>query len=239
MTIYNKRTTKDKVIFHDPETGIQVSFHKHETIPDNLVKGLSQKTKDKMKARKPWNKGKKIPGHPHSQETKKKLSEMRKGKGNPNFGKPISEEQRLKQSIAIKKLIEEGKWTPHVHNSLTHTRILVNGKKFRSSWEAVFYSLNSGLDYEKHRICYFDDLKDCKRVYITDFTDETNKIIYEIKPSAHRERCKDKFKAAYEWCDNNGYEFIIVDEFWFKQRKSLIEKLNIPEEIKKKVMNVK
>lgn len=45
----------------------------------------------------PWNKGK-----PHSEETKRKQSELKKGKNNPNYGKIVSEETRKKQSDAKK-----------------------------------------------------------------------------------------------------------------------------------------
>jgi len=40
-------------------------------------------------------------GRRHSEETKNKLSEMRKGEGNPNFGKHASVKTKQKMSIAL------------------------------------------------------------------------------------------------------------------------------------------
>lgn len=49
--------------------------------------------------------------HPQvcTEETRKKLSESLKGEKNPNFNKPMSEEQKQKISETHKKLIKEGK----------------------------------------------------------------------------------------------------------------------------------
>jgi hypothetical protein len=62
----------------------------------------------------PWNKGK-----PHSEETKRKQSELKKGKNNPMYGKTHSEESRKKHSEAMK-----GK----THSEETRTKISEKNK---------------------------------------------------------------------------------------------------------------
>ena len=57
----------------------------------------------------PWNKGKKCPeisesmrGRIHSPETRKKMSEAKRGKPSPKKGSKISEEQKAKISASLK-----------------------------------------------------------------------------------------------------------------------------------------
>lgn len=40
---------------------------------------------------------------PHSEETKKKMSEAKKGRKNPNYGKKFSEEHKRRIGISIHK----------------------------------------------------------------------------------------------------------------------------------------
>ena len=53
------------------------------------------------KVMKAWNKGKRGL-QKHSEETRRKISEMNKGKNNPMYGKHLSEETRRKISEAMK-----------------------------------------------------------------------------------------------------------------------------------------
>lgn len=157
---------------------------------------------------------------PRGQKYLKSLSVSRRGKNNPIHRQSIEvkERSRKKQSETIKQKIKNGEFTPCITNSWCHSRVEVNGIPFRSCWEAVFYILNPHLKYEKIRIPYIDCSGNCK-VYIVDFVDDENKIIYEIKPNSVRDRPDNILKegAAMEWCDANGYEYICIsDEYYMK-----------------------
>jgi hypothetical protein len=75
----------------DINTGILVNFTEGGDGPSGVVR-----TDAFRKRLSEANRGKKL-----SEETKAKMSETRKGPGNPRFGKPVSEETR--QKIAASK----------------------------------------------------------------------------------------------------------------------------------------
>lgn len=130
-------------------------------------------------------------------------------------------ERKLKQSNIIKSHIESGRFTPCVTNSRCKSRVLITLDSgiivaCRSSWEAVFMLANQKLLYEKTRIAYIHPTKK-SAIYITDFTDDTNRIIYEIKPKS--EQSSDeyfaKYDAAKKWCVDNQYSYVIIDDDWY------------------------
>ncbi len=136
---------------------------------------------------------------------------------------------REKQSEQMKEKIRNGSFTPCITNTWTHyeSKIVLNGvtKHFRSSWESFFYLVNPHLDYEKIRIPYKKGKN--THIYIVDFHDGENKKLYEIKPFKMKE-CglnKIKEKCALEWCLLNGYEYIQIDEKWFKENFNKYEHL--------------
>lgn len=151
-----------------------------------------------------------------------------------------SDEQKRKQSISIKKRIKNGEYTPCVTNSWTHTKIFsLDNIKFRSSWEFLFYLINRNtmsLQYEKIRIPYFDNELNKERLYITDFYDPINKVIYEIKPYVLENDVRniEKTRSATEYAKNNGITFKIINENYFKKyyNKNVIFNY-IPENLKK------
>lgn len=212
-----------------------------------MSKEFCKKVSESSKGKTPWNKGKtantderlKKLQIPCSEEKKKKIGIANKGKNNGMYGIKYSEEKKKRQSEYMKKIIQEGKYTPNIYNYRTHIQTVYKNKKFRSSWEAGFYSLNNTLLYEYHRIKYFDTKTKKEKIYISDFSDIESKIIYEIKPTAHVKNTKDKINAAIKWCNENGYKFIIIDENWFKE--NLIELLNsdLTDDIKKRLGNIK
>jgi hypothetical protein len=150
-----------------------------------------------------------------------------------NFKHYVTDERKVKQSITMKKLILNGKFTPNVFNSNTRKNIELktpnNIIKFRSSWEVIFYVMydNSiNLKYEKLRIPY--TINKNNRIYIVDFIDEENNIVYEIKPFS---KIKNKIniqknKSLKNWCINNKYNFKYIDEFYlYRFNYNIFEKL--------------
>lgn len=127
-----------------------------------------------------------------------------------------TEETRKMHSEKIKLMILEGKFTPNSNNRRTWKRIEFNGIKFRSSWELKFYRYclekQLPVEYESLRLKY--KFKDNNHVYITDFIDRTNKVLYEVKPNSLLEddRVKAKEDAALKWCNKNGYEYKFITE---------------------------
>jgi len=156
----------------------------------------------------PWCKGK----TKENNISLKKLSKDRIGEGNPMYGKKVSDEAKLKQSKIMREKILNGEFTPNIHNSNTHWQVLYNGRKYRSSWEALFSFLHPNCLYEKIRIPYYYENKN--RIYITDFVDDKNRIIYEIKPYSQKEnsKIKSKMDQARKWCNENGYNFLLITE---------------------------
>ena len=133
------------------------------------------------------------------------------------FGKLHTEETKLMISDLIKDRIFNGQWTPNVHNSNTHWIATYKNKKFRSSLEAAFYCINEQyVIFEKTRIKY--ELDNKSHNYIIDFTDEFNKILYEIKPLSFYEKdkdnCKIKEQFAIKWAKEHNYEYKIVNEYF-------------------------
>lgn len=132
------------------------------------------------------------------------------------------EEVKIKQSEDLKRKIENGEWTPNTTNSWCKSRVSTKDNKnhFRSTWEAVFYVYmkyenNINLTFENIRIPYLD-YNNKKRVYLVDFEDKNNKILYEVKPNSSLEKDINsallKEKSAIKWCEENGYKFIYITE---------------------------
>lgn len=152
----------------------------------------------------PWNKGK-------DKTTDNRLmaiSEARLGALNPQYGKPISKEHSLKLSTSIRKAIASGKFTPNIHNSRTLNRkSSYDGKTFRSSWEALFWSCNQHLIFEssKHRKTLSDG-----SVFIPDFVDVQAEIVYEVKP-----KCKflgSKSERGLKEFSLSGWTTVVITE---------------------------
>lgn len=141
-------------------------------------------------------------------------------------GRHLSDEQREKQSIAMIKLIKDGKFTPPINNNFTHWEAAYIDKnnvnrKYRSSWELCFHICNPQTIYEKIRIPYIDE-KNKERIYVADFYDEKLKILYEIKPKCHFEKQKLKINAAIKYCLLNSIKFIWINEF------NILQFLDVP-----------
>lgn len=160
----------------------------------------------------------------HSEESKIKISESNK----KNFESSEFKKEHMirlkKASSKISKIMKSkilnGEFTPPITNSWTNWESYVNTengiKKFRSSWEAVFWLNNNKLLYEKIRIPYVN-IDNKSKIYIVDFLDNDNKILFEIKPKScinnKNNLLKEKF--AKKWCNNNNFTYSIITDNWF------------------------
>jgi hypothetical protein len=120
-----------------------------------------------------------------------------------------------KISLTMKRKIAEGTYTPKITNSFTHWDAIIDTgseiKKFRSSWEACIWYSNQTWQYEKIRIKYIGgDGKE--HVYIVDFFDPINNILYEVKPAIHVKDSLNKMLAAQEYCQLNQMQYILISE---------------------------
>lgn len=182
------------------------------------------KIRQKLIGRTPWNKGLKgIPGRPLTEEAKLKISIANSGENNGMFGVKKTDEQKKAQSEMMKQMILNGEFTPNTNNRNTHWDSKLDGKMYRSSWEALYQYMNPVATYEKFRLEY--ELHDKIHVYIVDFIDEVNRVVVEVKP---REMCTgDKFdakmKALHSWADNNEYTVLIVDKEWLRDQSIQID----------------
>lgn len=142
------------------------------------------------------------------------------------WNKPSSKEN---QSNRIKKLIKDGVFTPPITNTWTHWNSIYyyNKKeyKFRSSWEAAFWSVDKDLEFETLRIPYIYLNKE--HTYIVDFIDRKNKIVYEVKPD-NKYLKKEKIKEQYliEWCKKNNYNYKLISNSWFYENYNKIDFTN-------------
>lgn len=130
-------------------------------------------------------------------------------------------DMRSRQSNELKRKIQNGEWIPYQFNSFVREKIVLKPRngggefRFRSSWEIIFHVCNPGLKYEYTRIPYvFDGVM---HNYIVDFTDETGRKLYEVKPESKRNDPENlqKFLAAEKWCAENGFEFVLITEKYF------------------------
>lgn len=180
----------------------------------------------------PWNKGVSTVQY-HAKHTnpdaweaaKRKISKANSGENNGSFGRVKTEEELIKQRTSIINSIASGLYTPKSNNRNTHWDSFYKDIKFRSSWEAAFYSINPYINFEDLRIKY-SNTTNKTRVYITDFVDHIHKVVYEIKPVELFDICNDKHKAAIQWCNDNGYNFVHIGIEYLYNNKDKINNLD-------------
>ena len=167
-------------------------------------------------------------GRKHSESTKIKIRESNDKVWTEEFkikDRKIRLEKNVAQKIynTLKNKILKGEYTPKSENRKRSKRIKsdITGIQYRSNWELIFHEKNPELLYEYTRIKYIEMEKE--RVYITDFTDQINKIVYEIKPNSELKNKNFLIKTEFakKWCEENGYKFEIVTEsdYMFYGRK--------------------
>jgi hypothetical protein len=168
----------------------------------------------------------------HTDEVKDKISKTNKITWNSIEYKNkrhiiYNDAYKNKMSNIMKNKILSGEFTPCITNSWTkwESYAIFNGniKKFRSNWEAVFWLLNTDLNYEKIRIPYKILNKD--KIYIVDFCDDVNKILYEIKPQSvlNTPKNNEKIKFAKEWCKENGWEYVVITDGWYMENAKSVD----------------
>lgn len=187
------------------------------------------KVKNNLNTGTPWNKGLKgnYPySYSHSTDAKEKISLANSGINNGMYGKEMSKDQKEYRSKLMKQKILSGDFTPNSNNRNTHWDAVFNGKKYRSSWEALYQYFDITAEYETLRIPYRFDNKDF--VYIVDFVNHKDKTLIEVKPEelTKDKKTRAKINAAKNWCKQNGYFFILADR---KYLLSLPEPTNFEE----------
>lgn len=232
-----------------------------ENISQSLAKSLSEKVyseEERIAA------SLRASGRKQTQEVKAKRVATRKSNGLPWFSETtkakLAESNRIthtseefkrkhgetykrshaKISHSMKQNVILGVFTPPITNSWTHwSAYAVDSSgakvKFRSSWEAGFW-LVTRLEYEKIRIPY--QFGEAEKVYIVDFHDSKNHVLYEVKPNSTRETAKNAAKAAaaQEWCLANNYTYEIIGDDWFRDNlleEHLIGNDHLKEKLKK------
>lgn len=140
------------------------------------------------------------------------LSNNRTGEGNPMFGTTMSVESKNKKSKIMKQKILDGTFTPNSNNRNTHWNSYFKDKKFRSSWEAIYYSLHPEVLYESLRIPYTYNNKEY--VYIVDFVNHSSKEVIEIKPKELLDKGATpvKLSALTQWAVDNLYSLHIITQ---------------------------
>ena len=165
-----------------------------------------------------------------------------------NFKFYVTDERKKKQSIALKKAIAENRFKPNINNYWTKLDIYLKHNnieyKFRSSWELCFFILNENYDlkYEDLRITY--TYNNIEKIYIVDFIDYKNKVVYEIKPSIYMNKDINilKEESLIYWCNLNFFIYKRIDESFFKKYtyidfNTIVKKNNfkIPEKVNNKI----
>lgn len=158
-------------------------------------------------------------GRKVSDETRQKMRESNKRVWTEEYrikDRQMRLERGCDQKISktMKRKILNGELTPKSENRKRAKRIKseITGISYRSNWELIFHEDNRNLHYELIRIKYMDG--DIERIYITDFVDMENKIIYEIKPTSELNESNflNKLKYTKKWCKKNGFEFKVITE---------------------------
>jgi len=136
----------------------------------------------------------------------------------------ISEKSREYMSQLMKAKIARGEFTPCATNSWARSRCVYNNIAFRSTFELLFYTVNTHLEFEVTRIPYEHEGK--KHTYIVDFTDTEGKVLYEIKPISElvNKKVETKMQAAVDWCSRNGYSYTFITE---EQLKELLPRIEV------------
>lgn len=157
------------------------------------------------------------------------------GKNNPNYGKKRTIKQKEKYSkIAVKRIKNNELGSGFPYKSEWHLNKYTDKYEFmHSSWEKIFldwnYINNKPAITKNHDIEIQYLYEGVNRIYIPDFIDIKNKIIYEVKGY---KKNVDNIKKDYAevWCKNNNYQYIMIENKDIKEMKNdLLEKAKLDE----------
>lgn len=142
----------------------------------------------------------------------KKISSSLKEFHKTELGAAARQKSAKLNSEIMRNRILNGTFTPNSNNRNTHWDSEYNGKKYRSSWEAVYQYFYPDALYEQLRIEY--NYNNRTHIYIVDFLDHKRQVVCEVKP---KEMCSDKrtqrkLDALYKWANENGYKVEIFSE---------------------------
>lgn len=124
-------------------------------------------------------------------------------------------ENRKKQSELISELVMQGLVGPHTSKTEWKFNPFTNQDEYmHSTWESHFLEkcINDGVPVtKKHgvRIPYNDE-NGYEHIFIPDFVSAEKKILFEIK-GFKNDVWGMKNVAAAEWCDKNGYEYVLIE----------------------------
>jgi hypothetical protein len=185
------------------------------------------KIKENLNTGTPWNagtKGKNIGnGMPCAQATKDKISKKNSGEGNGMYGYTYTPAEREEKSRLMKSKVLSGDFTPKSNNRNTHWESTYDGKKYRSSWEALYQHINKQAEYEVLRIEY--TISGESKVYIVDFIDRLARLVIEVKPERFcvGESFNAKMTSLNEWATQNGYTVLVATEEWLRGQEVEID----------------
>jgi len=207
----------------------------------NCQKEHKEKIKSNLNTGVPWNKGTKgdYPySHSCSDDAKKRIGDANRGEKNGMFGRKYSDEEKQLRSEIMRELILSGKFTPNSNNRNTHWDSFYRDKKYRSSWEALYQYFDREAEYETMRISYKFDNKDY--IYIIDFVNHKTKTLVEVKPQEllNDKKTQAKISAAKEWCNNNGYNFVVADKEYFTSKPMPTDLLEFDIKTQTKIRNL-
>jgi|FreactTroBogLake_1042271.scaffolds.fasta_scaffold00019_20 hypothetical protein len=196
-----------------------------ETIRKNLNTGI------------PWSKGKPgtFTGKKHSTETKHKIGQQNSGKNNGMYGRLHSDEEKCHLSKTITNLILTGKFTPKSSNRFGRWNSTFDGKKYRSSWEALYHYHNQQSEYEQLRLMYMLDGKNY--VYIVDFIDHVDKLVVEVKPYNlfNGTKWEAKYTVLKDWAKQHDYKILLIDQQWLTSNVPLPDLARFDSETARKI----
>lgn len=204
-------------------------------------KKYGKKIKSNLNTGVPWNKGLKgnYPySNKHTDETKLKIGNSNSGVKNGMFGYRMTLEEKKKKSLLMKEKILSGKFTPNSNNRNTHWDSYYKGKKYRSSWEALYQYFDQDAEYEILRIPYLYENKEL--IYIVDFINRKTKTLIEVKPieMISHKKMQEKISAVKKWCKNTGYKFIIADKNFLISKKIPTDLSEFDIETQKKIKSL-
>jgi hypothetical protein len=156
-----------------------------------------------------------------TKETDSRIAKFAKfGGKNGMHGVKMSDSDKQIRSDIMKTKILSGEFTPNSNNRNTHWDSEYDGKKYRSSWEALYQSMHPKAEYEALRIEY--SINGCRKIYIVDFVDYTTKLVSEVKPA---ELCKGeifeaKMSALNNWANQNDFNIILATQEWLLNQDS-------------------